>query len=79
MKCVKIIMYLCTVKNSMEKDYPIEESETPKVNEPVTAYGVAAETTYQIISDEEIAPCIPLEESRRRMTEKIYKFYHPEV
>jgi hypothetical protein len=63
----------------MEKDYPIEESETPKVNEPVAEYGVATKTTYRIISDEEIAQCIPLEESRRRMTEKIYKFYHPEV
>lgn len=63
----------------MEKDYPIEESETPKVNETVAEYGVATKTTYRIISDEEIAQCIPLEESRRRMTEKIYKFYHPEV
>ena len=63
----------------MEKDYPIEESETPKVNEPVAEYGVATKTTYRIISDEEIAQCIPLEESRRRMTEKIYKFYHPEI
>ncbi len=63
----------------MEKDYPIEESETPKVNEPVAEYGVATKTTYRIISDEEIAQCIPLEESRRRMAEKIYKFYHPEV
>jgi hypothetical protein len=50
-----------------------------EANEPVTAYGVAAETTYQIISDEEIAQCIPFEESRRRMAEKIHKFYHPEV
>ena len=63
----------------MEKDYPIEESETPKVNEPVAEYGVATKTTYRIISDEEIAQCIPLEESRHRMTEKIHKFYHPEV
>ncbi|MBR6132252.1 MAG: hypothetical protein IKQ20_10385 [Bacteroidales bacterium] len=63
----------------MEKDYPIEESETPKVNEPVAEYGVATKTTYRIISDEEIAQCIPLEESRRRMTEKIHKLYHPEV
>ena len=63
----------------MEKDYPTEESETLKVNESVAEYGVAAKTTYRIISDEEMAQCIPLEESRRRMTEKIYKFYHPEV
>ena len=49
------------------------------VNEPVAEYGVATQTTRRIISDVEIAQCIPLEESRRRMTEKIYKFYHPEV
>ena len=63
----------------MAKDYPIEEPETQMVNEPTTEYGVAAKTTYRIISDEEMARCIPLEESRRRLTEKIYKFYHPEV
>lgn len=63
----------------MAKDYPIEESETPMVNEPVAEYGIAAKTTRRLISDEEIAQCIPLEESRRRLTEKIYKFYHPEA
>ena len=73
-------MYLCLVKNfDMAKDYPIEEPETPMVNESSTEYGVAAKTTYRTISDEEMAQCIPLEESRRRMTEKIYKFYHPEA
>ena len=63
----------------MAEDYPIEEPETPMVNEPTTEYGVAAETAYRIISDEEMAQCIPLEESRRRLTEMIYKFYHPEA
>ena len=53
----------------MAKDYPTEEPENPMVNEPVAEYGVPAKTTYRMISDE----------SRRRMTEKIYKFYHPEV
>ena len=74
-------MYLCLAKKNfdMAKDYPTEEPENPMVNEPVAEYGVPAKTTYRMISDEEIARCIPLEESRRRMTEKIYKFYHPEV
>ena len=61
----------CKKNFDMAKDYPIEESETPMVNEPSTEYGVAAKTTYRTISDEEMAQCIPLEESRRRMTEKI--------
>ena len=63
----------------MAEDYPIEKPETPMVNEPAAEYGVAAETAYRIISDEEIAQYIPVEESRRRLTEKIYKFYHPEA
>lgn len=69
----------CKKNNYMANDYPIEEPETPMVNEPTTEYGVAAETAYRIISDEEMAQCISLEESRRRLSEKIYKFYHPEV
>ena len=63
----------------MEHKYSQEEPETPKVNEPVPEYGTVAKQTYRIISDEEIAQCIPLEESRRRLTEKIYNFYHPEA
>ena len=74
-------VYLCKIINLpyMEYKHPQEESETPKVNEPTAEYGVAAKTTYRVISDEEMAQCIPLEESRRRITEMIYKFYHPEA
>lgn len=63
----------------MVEDYPTEEPETSMVNEPAAEYGVAEKTACRIISDEEMARCIPLEESRRRLTEKIYKFYHPEA
>ena len=63
----------------MAKDYSTEEPKPTMASAPVAEYGVAAKTTYRVISDEEIAQCIPLEESRRRMTEKIYKFYHPEA
>jgi hypothetical protein len=69
----------CKKNYYMAKDYPIEEPESPMVNEPAAEYDVAAKTTYRIISDEEMAQCIPLEESRRRLTEMIYKFYHPEA
>ena len=48
-------------------------------SEPVAEYGTVAKQTYRIISDEEIAKCIPLEESRRRLTEMIYNFYHPKA
>ena len=63
----------------MAKDYSTEESKTSMASEPVAEYGVASKTTYRVISDEEIAQCMPLEESRRRLTEKIYKLYHPEA
>ena len=63
----------------MANDYPIEESKPTVASEPAAEYGTVTKQAYRIISDEEIARCIPLEESRRRLTEKIYKFYHPEA
>ena len=63
----------------MAHDYSSEEPKPTMASEPVPEYGTVAKQTYRIISDEEIAKCIPLEESRRRLTEKIYKFYHPEA
>ena len=63
----------------MANDYPIEELTPTMASEPVAEYGTVAKQTNRIISDEEIAQWIPLEESRRRLTEKIYKFYHPEA
>lgn len=63
----------------MVRKYDDNESEIQSVNEPTAEYGIATRKAYRIISDEEIARCIPLEESRRRLTEKIYNFYHPEA
>lgn len=63
----------------MANDYPKEEPKLTMASEPVPEYGTVTKQTYRIISDKEIAQCIPLEESRRRLTEKIYKFYHPEA
>ena len=63
----------------MANDYPKEEPKPTMASEPVPEYGTVTKQTYRIISDAEIAQCIPLEESRRRLTEKIYKFYHPEA
>ncbi len=63
----------------MERKYDENEPEMQGVSEPEAAYGTATEKAYRTISDEEIARCIPLEESRRKLTEKIYKIYHPEA
>ena len=64
--------------NAMAKNYSIEESETPKVNEPCAEYGTATNKRVKVFSREEIARCMTLEESERLITEKIYRFYHPE-
>ena len=63
----------------MVRKYDDNEPEIQSVSEPAAEYGAAARKAYRVISDEEIARCIPLEESRRRLTEKIYNFYHPEA
>ena len=63
----------------MANDYPTEDPKPTMASEPVAEYGTVAKQTNRIISDEEIAQWIPLEESRRRLTEKIYKFFHPEA
>ena len=57
----------------------MEDEDTLMVGEPEIKFGTVAERACRVITDEEIARCIPLEESRRRLTEKIYKFYHPEA
>ena len=63
----------------MVREYDTNTSDIQGVSEPVAEYGTAVKKSYRFISDEEISRCIPLEESRRRLTEKIYKFYHPEA
>ena len=63
----------------MAQNYDINEPDAQCVSEPAAEYGTAVKQAYRTVSDEEIARCIPLEESRRMMTEKIYKIYHPEA
>lgn len=63
----------------MTREYPTEETETPKVNEPGAEYGTATKKRLRVITDEELARCMTLEESERLITEKIYRFYHPEA
>lgn len=63
----------------MVREYNDNEPEIQRVSEPAAEQGVTSRKAYRVISDEEIARCIPIEESRRRLTEKIYNFYHPEA
>lgn len=63
----------------MVREYTNEEPETQKVSEPATEYGTVAKEHLRIVSDEELARCMTLEESERLITEKIYRIYHPEA
>ena len=58
----------------MANDYPTEEPKPTMASEPVAAYGVAEKR--KVFSEEELSHGIPLEESRRRLTELIYNHYH---
>ena len=68
-----------TNTTNMAHNNNVNKSDTQGVNEPSVEYGTATKKAYRVISEEEIARCIPLEESRRRLTDKIYKIYHPEA
>ena len=65
----------------MKRDYNTEEEGmTPMASEPPAVYGAATgapQKTRRVITDEELARCMTLEESERLITEKIYRFYHP--
>lgn len=49
------------------------------VREPDVEYVLSTKKGLRVVSDEELARCMTLEESERLITEKIYKFYHPEA
>ena len=65
----------------MIRNYDIEEDSMSQVaSEPPAVYGAATEATpktRRVVTDEELARCMTLEESERLITEKIYRFYHP--
>lgn len=63
----------------MVREYTNEEPEIQKVSEPAAEYGTATKEHLRIVSDEELARCMTLEESERLITEKIYRIYHPEA
>lgn len=63
----------------MVKEYSTEEPKTPMASEPAAEYGTVAKRHLRVVSDEELARCMTLEESEHLITEKIYRFYHPEA
>ena len=61
------------------KEFSSEEIDSSMVSEPEVEIGLSTKKDLRVVSDEELARCMPLEESERLITEKIYKFYHPEA
>lgn len=60
----------------MTHDNSHMETEKPKASEPVSVYSTVARK--RVFSEEELSHGISLEESRRRVSEMIYNFYHTE-
>lgn len=54
-----------------------KNSDEQSVSEPSAVYGMA--TKMKVFSEEELSHGIPLEESRRRITEMIYNHFHPQA
>lgn len=61
------------------KEFSSEEVESSVVREPDIEFELSTKKGLRVVSDEELARCMTLEESERLITEKIYKFYHPEA
>ena len=62
----------------MTQEHSTEESENTMVNDPDIKYDTSTKRKIRVVSDEELARCMTLEESERLISEKIYKLYHPE-
>lgn len=77
----KINLYFCTDKtpSTMEREYTLDKEESSRACEPPAQYGTVEGRKLRVVSDEELARCMTLEESERLITEKIYRFYHPDA
>ena len=62
---------------TMTREYDSKDSGVQSVSEPAVMYGMASE--LRVFSEEELSHGIPLEESRRRITEMIYNHFHPQA
>ena len=61
----------------MTHEYDSKDSDVQSVNESAVVYGKSTE--MKVFSEEELSHGIPLEESRRRITEMIYNHFHPQA
>lgn len=63
----------------MKREYTFDEEDATRVSEPPAQYGAVEGRKLRVVSDEELARCMTLEESERLISEKIYRFYHPDA
>ena len=61
----------------MEREYTLDKEESSRACEPPAQYGTVEGRKLRVVSDEELARCMTLEESERLISEKIYRYYHP--
>ena len=63
-------------------EHSTEKTEIPMAGETAFEFGISENhlaTKRKVFSREEVARCMTLEESERLITEKIYRYYHPET
>lgn len=63
----------------MKREYTFDEEGSSRVSEPPAHYRTIEGRKLRVVSDEELARCMTLEESERLISEKIYRFYHPDA
>lgn len=60
----------------MTHEYPIEDFEAQEVNEPEIKYATSQRKSLRIVSDEELAQSMTLDELDNHLTELIHHHYH---
>ena len=70
-------IFAATIVMTMASEYNNEDTGIQNASEPSVVYEM--DTEMKLFSEEELSHGIPLEESRRRITEMIYNHYHPQT
>lgn len=60
----------------MAKEYPIEDAEIQKANEPQAQYVAPVQKSLRTLTDEELERSMTLEDFDTHLTELIHQHYH---
>ena len=72
----KCIFAAVEKKYNMAKEYPTEDAEIQKANEPQAQYVAPVRKTLRVLTDEELERSMTLEELDAHLTELIHQHYH---